>query len=95
MRRSWQQAQQAAEEWFQTARTDSATARQILGILTHYARTREAYDRERDFMIGYGIPAAFLPDPEPGRFGARTPVRRGNSQRPDAEITRRSTEVAG
>ncbi len=31
------------------------------GILTHYSRTRKAYDRERDFMIGYGIPDAFLP----------------------------------
>lgn len=25
---------------------------------------REAYDWERDFMIGYGIPAAYLPEPK-------------------------------
>jgi len=30
--------------------------------LTHYSRTREASDRERRFMIGYGIPASFLPE---------------------------------
>jgi hypothetical protein len=62
LRRSWEQARQDVEDWFQTARTDPATARQILGILTHYSRTREAFDRERRFMIGYGIPDSFLPE---------------------------------
>nr|WP_055502016.1 hypothetical protein [Nonomuraea pusilla] len=50
------------------ARIDEAAARRIFGILTWFSRTREAYDRERDFMIGQGIPASFLPDPGPGRF---------------------------
>ena len=59
---SWAQAQQEIEEWFRTARSDPATARQILGILTCYCRTQEAFDRERRFMIGLGIPASFLPD---------------------------------
>ena len=62
LRRSWEQARQDVEDWFQTARTDPAAARQILGILTHYSRTREAFDRERRFMIGYGIPDSFLPE---------------------------------
>ena len=62
LRRSWEQARHDVEDWFQTARTDPAAARQILGILTHYSRTREAFDRERRFMIGYGIPDSFLPE---------------------------------
>jgi hypothetical protein len=75
MHQSWTQAQQAIEDWFDTARSDPGTARQILGILTHYCRTQEAYDRERDFMTRQGIPACFLPDPEPGRFAPSTGVR--------------------
>jgi len=70
LRRTWEQAEQDVKAWFQAARTDPAAARQILGILTHYARSREAYERERDFMIDYGISAAFLPEPGDGRFGS-------------------------
>ncbi|MBS2966984.1 hypothetical protein KGA66_28380 [Actinocrinis puniceicyclus] len=75
LRDSWERARQDVEDWFQAARTDPAAARQILGILTHYARSREAYDLERDFMIGYGIPAAYLPEPEDGRFTPANAVR--------------------
>jgi hypothetical protein len=52
-----------------------AATRQIFGILTCYCRSREAYDRECDFMIRHGIPASFLPDPEPGRFASSAGVR--------------------
>ncbi|GAA0969683.1 TniQ family protein [Actinocorallia libanotica] len=75
LRRSWEQATRDVEEWFATARTDPAVARQIFGILTHYSRTGEEYDRERDFMIRHGTPASFLPDPEPGRFAPSNGVR--------------------
>ncbi len=61
-RRSWEQDRQDVDDWFQAARTDPAVARQILGVLTHYRRTREAFDRERRFMISYGIPGSFLPE---------------------------------
>ncbi|MEV1005654.1 TniQ family protein [Nonomuraea sp. NPDC050202] len=70
MHQSWAQAQREVEEWFDAARIDEAAARRIFGILTCFSRTREAYDRERDFMIGQGIPASFLPEPEPGRFAS-------------------------
>ncbi len=60
-RRSWEQDRQDVDDWFQAARTDPAVARQILGVLTH-SRTREAFDRERRFMISYGIPGSFLPE---------------------------------
>ncbi|MFI6497883.1 hypothetical protein [Nonomuraea typhae] len=75
MHQSWAEAQQEVEKWFDAARIDDAIARQIFGILTCFSRTREAYDRERDFMIGQGIPASFLPDPEPGRFASSGGVR--------------------
>ncbi|MFI0410602.1 hypothetical protein [Actinomadura sp. 3N508] len=74
MHRSWVRAQQELEEWFETARSDPA-AGQIFGVLTHYCRTREAYERERDFMVRQGIPASFLPDPRPGRFACSSGVR--------------------
>lgn len=44
------------------ARADPAVARQILGTLTRCSRTGEEYDRERDSMIGYGVPGSFLPE---------------------------------
>ena len=75
LRQSWAKAQQEFEDWFNTARTDPTVARQIFGIFTHYSRTREAYDAERDFMVRQGIPASFLPDPEPGRFESRAPAQ--------------------
>jgi hypothetical protein len=62
LRRSWEQARQEAEDWFRSARTDPGVARQILGVLTHYSKTQEAFDRERCFMISCGIPASFLPE---------------------------------
>ncbi|MEU6748480.1 hypothetical protein ABZ914_19865 [Spirillospora sp. NPDC046719] len=64
--------QQEVEDWLHAARTDPATARQIFGIFTYRVRTGKSYDERRDFMICEGIPASFLPDPEPGRF---TPAR--------------------
>lgn len=71
----WAQAEHDIENWFATARSDPATARQILDVLTHYCPTQQAYDRERDFMTRQGIPASFLPDPEPGRFTSPSGVR--------------------
>jgi hypothetical protein len=62
LRRSWENAQEDAEAWFQASRADPALARQILGTLTRCTRTREEYDRERDSMIGYGVPGSFLPE---------------------------------
>ena len=62
LRPSWEKAQEDAEAWFQAAGADPAVARQILGTLTRCSRTREEYDRERDSMIGYGVPGSFLPE---------------------------------
>lgn len=39
------------------------------------SRTPQAYDRERDFMIRQGIPASYLPEPEPGRYAPAEAVR--------------------
>lgn len=75
LRLSWEQATQDIEAWLDAARADPATARQILGILTHFARDSREYDRERDFMIGFGVPAVFLPEPAIGRFGPAAAVR--------------------
>jgi hypothetical protein len=61
LRRSWEQAREDAQAWFRAARADPAAARQILGALTRCARTRQEYDRERDFMISCGVPGSFLP----------------------------------
>jgi hypothetical protein len=60
-RRSWERALEDAEAWFRAARADPAAARRILGALTSCTRTRQDYDRERDFMISCGVPGSFLP----------------------------------
>jgi len=62
LHRSWEEAREDAEAWFQAARADPAVARQILGTLTRCSQTREEYDRDRDSMIGYGVPGSFLPE---------------------------------
>ncbi len=74
LRYSWERARQDVEDWFQSALADPGVARQILSVLTHYSRTREAYDRERHFVIDYGIPGSFLPEWQPGQVpgSART-----------------------
>lgn len=58
---SWAQLHQAIEETIGTARSDPATARDLLRLLTFPTRTPDAYERERRFLIGLGIPTAFLP----------------------------------
>jgi hypothetical protein len=67
--RAWDRFVQDVEDRFDAAR-NPAIAAQILRILTHYALNLEAYDRERDFMIDYGIP-----EPEDGRFTPADAVR--------------------
>lgn len=44
------------------ARTDPDTARQVLAMLTAGCRTAASFYRERQFLIGLGIPAQLLPD---------------------------------
>jgi hypothetical protein len=73
-RRSWKQATQVTEEWFQDARSDPDTAHQILRSYL-VQPDPEAYERERDFMIGRGIPASFLLAPELGQFTPPAGVR--------------------
>lgn len=70
LHRSWEKALEDGEAWFQAARTDPTVARQVLDTLTRCTRTREEYDRERDFMTANGIPGSFLPRwPARGRTG--------------------------
>lgn len=61
MRQRSAQAQQDIEAWFAAVRSDPSTARQIFGVLTHHSRTREAYERERDFTIRQASPAPSSP----------------------------------
>ncbi|QXJ25836.1 hypothetical protein AGRA3207_007397 [Actinomadura graeca] len=58
----WRNLQGEAEEVLERARTDPATARQILTLFTRRCRTLARFDRERHLLIASGVPAAFLPD---------------------------------
>ena len=49
------------EDWFDTARQDPGTARQMLALLTIYCPNQAAYDRSRDLVIEAGVPPEFLP----------------------------------
>jgi len=43
------------------ARTDPDTARHVLAMFTGPCMTLASFNRERDYLIGIGIPAEFLP----------------------------------
>ncbi|MFG2236259.1 hypothetical protein ACGFNX_40800 [Streptomyces sp. NPDC048723] len=58
---AWQDAMAAWEETLNQARTDPATARQVLGMLSGGCRTLDDYEKERACLYGEGIPAKFLP----------------------------------
>lgn len=60
-RNAWQDAMTAMEEALTLARTDPATARQLLGLLTGGCRTLDGFERERSYLYGNGVPAEFLP----------------------------------
>jgi hypothetical protein len=58
---AWRDAMAAIEEAFTSARTDPAAARQLLGLLTGGCRTLAAFEQERSYLYGVGVPADFLP----------------------------------
>ncbi|MFI0715088.1 hypothetical protein ACH4SK_31580 [Streptomyces inhibens] len=60
-RNEWRDAMAAIEEAFTSARTDPAAARQLLGLLTGGCRTLAAFEQERSYLFGAGVPADFLP----------------------------------
>ncbi|GAA3820290.1 P-loop NTPase family protein [Streptomyces chiangmaiensis] len=60
-RTTWQDAMTALEEALTLARNDPATARQLLGLLAGGCRTLVAFEQERSYLYGAGVPAAFLP----------------------------------
>jgi hypothetical protein len=51
----WAQFRRDAEAVFEAARTESATARQLLALFTHRCRTLPDFERERRFLIDWGI----------------------------------------
>ncbi|MET7300163.1 hypothetical protein [Embleya sp. NPDC005575] len=51
----------AWEEALASARTDPATARQLLGLLTGGCHTLDGFEKERASLYEEGIPAEFLP----------------------------------
>ena len=57
----WREVQRAFDEMLERAHYESEIAEQVLRLFTLTCRTAEAYDRERDYVIGLGIPAEFLP----------------------------------
>lgn len=63
-RQAWEIKQAAAEldAVIGQARTDPGAARQVLAMLTAGCRTLAGFYRERQFLIGLGIPAQLLPD---------------------------------
>lgn len=61
LQRAWQDAMAAWEEALTQARTDPATARQLLGLLAGGCRTLDGFEKERASLYDLGIPAEFLP----------------------------------
>ncbi|HEX8345304.1 MAG TPA: TniQ family protein, partial [Actinoplanes sp.] len=57
----WREVQRAFDEMLERAHYEPEIAEQLLSLFTLTCRTAEAYDRERDYVIGLGIPAEFLP----------------------------------
>ena len=67
---SWRRAEEELEATIEVASTDPGMARQVLAMFTVACRTPESFSRERQYLTGLGIPAAFLPGPgETGRCG--------------------------
>ncbi|MFE2738683.1 hypothetical protein [Streptomyces sp. NPDC059349] len=60
-RNAWQDAMTAMEAALTSARTDPASARQLLGLLTGGCRTLVSFEQERSYLSGAGVPAEFLP----------------------------------
>jgi hypothetical protein len=66
---SWRRAEEELNAMLEAARSDPAVARHVLVMLTVGCRTPESFNRERQYLAGLGIPAAFLPGPgETGRL---------------------------
>jgi hypothetical protein len=63
-RQAWEWKQAAAEldAMIGQARTDPDTARRVLAMLTAGSRTVAGFYRERQYLIGLGIPGQLLPD---------------------------------
>jgi len=60
-RNAWQDFMSAWEEALASARTDPATARQLLGLFTGGCHTLDSFEKERASLYEEGIPAEFLP----------------------------------
>jgi hypothetical protein len=60
-RHAWKDAMTAMEAALTSARTDPASARQLLGLLTGGCRTLDSFEQERSYLSGVGVPAEFLP----------------------------------
>jgi TniQ protein len=57
----WREVQRTLDEMIERAHHEPEIAEQLLTLFTLACRTAEAYERERDYVIGLGIPAEFLP----------------------------------
>lgn len=59
--RSGEQVRQDLNTMLETARHDPGAARHMLAMLTSGPQTLESFAYERQYLIGYGIPAGYLP----------------------------------
>lgn len=67
---SWRRAEEELHALLEAARSDPGPARDVLAMFTVACRTPESFNRERQYLVGLGIPGAFLPGPgETGRCG--------------------------
>jgi TniQ len=58
---NWKRTQAEARAEIDKARADPEAACRILVMFTASCRTMKSFNRERDYLIGIGIPAEFLP----------------------------------
>ena len=58
---NWKRTQAEARTEIDKARADPETACRILVMFTASCRTMGSFNRERDYLIGIGIPTEFLP----------------------------------
>ncbi|WP_258725230.1 TniQ family protein [Cellulomonas sp. NS3] len=84
----WLDAAAAAQTMLDHARTDRASARQVLAVLTKGRPHRAVHEREIAFLQRNSVPAGFLPDADELDLSFPVDLREGTGQ-PGAEAARR------
>jgi hypothetical protein len=57
----WRDIQRTLDEMIECAHHEPEIAEQLLSLFTIACRTVADFERERDYVIGLGVPAEFLP----------------------------------